>query len=112
MLVENDILERVGRGRGTKYILSKGLYSYMGRKGVHTRKHGLDRNTNKELILMHIRGNQEHGCAFNEFAQVLPGVSVSYIQGLLRELKGENKVILKGRRRWARWYLVDKHKNN
>jgi ATP-dependent DNA helicase RecG len=104
LLIEHGVLESVGRTSGTKYILSKRFYSFVGRKGVYTRKRGLDRNTNKELILKHVFDNKELGCAFNEFVQVLPHGSTSYIQGLLRELKAEGKITLTGRKRWARWY--------
>jgi ATP-dependent DNA helicase RecG len=110
LMIENGVVEAVGRTRGTKYILSKRFYSFVGRKGVYTRKRGLDRNTNKELLLKHVFDNQEQGCAFNEFLQVLPNVSISYIQGLLRELKAEGKIALTGRKRWAKWYPASKVK--
>lgn len=106
LMIEHGVLESVGRTKGTKYILSKRFYSFVGRKGVYTRKRGLDRNTNKELILKHVFDNQGKGCAFNEFAQVLHHASNSYIKGLLRELKEEGKITCKGSRRWARWFRL------
>ena len=45
------IIEHIGRN---KFILSRNLYSVAGKSGVHTRKRGLDRETNKELIVKHI----------------------------------------------------------
>ena len=39
--------------------------------GVHTRRVGLDRDTNKELLLRHIRQNNAVGTPFKELQQVL-----------------------------------------
>ena len=50
-LLDAGAIESVGKGRGSKLILSKSFYSFIGKKGVYTRQKGLDRNTNKELIL-------------------------------------------------------------
>ena len=56
-LVELGIIENVSRGR---YILSRSLYSFLGEKGVYTRKRGLDRETNRALLLKHIKDNDDH----------------------------------------------------
>ena len=50
-LVDAGVVERSGRG---KVILSRKFYAFLGEKGVHTRKKGLDRETEKELLLRHI----------------------------------------------------------
>jgi ATP-dependent DNA helicase RecG len=49
-LVENGIVERVSRGRGQRYVLSRRFYQFIGQAGVDTRKRGLDRDTNKVLL--------------------------------------------------------------
>ncbi|MCX5801841.1 MAG: putative DNA binding domain-containing protein [Candidatus Eisenbacteria bacterium] len=103
-LKERGVVESIGRGRGTRYVLCRRFYVMAGRKGVYTRKRGLDRNTNRALLLKHIEENIRDGCSLNELTQVLPGVSGSYIQGLLRELRAEGRTKLEGSRRWARWY--------
>jgi hypothetical protein len=41
-----------------------------------------------------------------EFRDVLPGLSKSQIQRLLRELRTEGRLRLEGDRRWARWHAV------
>ena len=53
-LLEQGIIERVGRGRGVRLMLSQRFYRHIGKGGVYTRKRGLDRETNKELLLKHI----------------------------------------------------------
>lgn len=43
-LAGEGIIERVGgRGRGGRFILSRSLYSFIGKRGVYTRTKGLDR---------------------------------------------------------------------
>ena len=43
-------------GRGTKYILSKTFYEFVGTPAAYTRSRGLDRQTNKELLAQHATG--------------------------------------------------------
>lgn len=103
-LVEAGIVETVGRGRGTRYLLSKGFYHQLGQKGSYTRKRGLDRQTNKELLVKHIQDNAQTGSPLAELHQVLPNLSESNVQRLLHELLKEGRVLLRGQRRWARWF--------
>lgn len=102
-LIEMGIVERIGR---KKYVLARSLYAATGKTGVHTRHVGLDRDTNKELLLKHIRKNNEVGTPFKELQQVLPGQSRNQIQVLMRELKEDGKIFCKGRTHAARWYIV------
>lgn len=103
-LLENGILESVGRGRGLRYLLSKRFYKFIGKEGVYTRERGLDRETNKALLLKHITDNATAGSKMAELRQVLPGHSRPQIQVLLRELVKEQKVHVHGLTRAARWY--------
>jgi len=103
-LLDAGAIERFGRGRGSKLILSKSFYSFIGKKGVYTRHKGLDRNTNKELILKHIKDNDKTGSPLSELKQVIPQYTQSQIQHLLRELRLENKIFLKGYSSTAKWY--------
>jgi ATP-dependent DNA helicase RecG len=103
-LLDLGVIERVARG---KFILGRRYYASVGKKGVYTRKRGLDRGTNKELLLKHIRENTATGSKMNEFYQVLPGLTRSQIQLLLRELKAERRICLEGSTSAARWYYSD-----
>ncbi len=50
-LAGERIIERVGgRSRGGRFILSRSLYSFIGKRRVYTRAKGLDRETNKALL--------------------------------------------------------------
>jgi ATP-dependent DNA helicase RecG len=103
-LVELGIIETVGRGKGTRYILSRSFYGFIGKKGVYTRKKGLDRETNKALLTKHIRDNRQDGAQLSELAEVLPALSRQRIQALLRELQSEEQIHVIGKTKGARWF--------
>jgi len=102
-LLEQGVIERVGRGRGVRHLLSQRFYRFLGRPGIYTRKRGLDRETNKALLLKHVRDSGSAGSQFTEFAEVLPALSRRQIQGLLQELRCEGLIVLKGAKKGAKW---------
>ena len=103
-LVESGVIEQLSRGRGTRYVLSRQFYEFIGKKGVYTRKRGLDRETNKALLFKHISDNDKEGSRFLEFKQVLPELSEDQVKSLLKELKGEGLVYCTGKTRSALWH--------
>lgn len=104
-LLASDIIERYGTGRGVKYILSRQFYEFLNKPGMHTRKRGLDRQTNKELLFKHLEKRGEKGSPLSELRQVLPALTISQIQGLLRELRRDGRIHSKGHTKAGRWYL-------
>lgn len=104
-LVDLGIVETVGRGRGTRYLLSRRFYAAIGQAGVYTLRRGLDRETNKELLLKHLRGNPA-GSPISELQQVLPGISRAQVQRFLAELRNAGQARLVGHRRGARWFAA------
>lgn len=105
-LIEAGAVETIGHGKGTRYILSQRLYAAIGAKGVYTRKKGLDYETKKALIEKHLREQKDSGAPLAELRQVLPAESERSIQRLLTEMRDEGRVALRGKRRWARWFIV------
>ena len=105
-LRESGAVESQGRGRGTKYMLSRDLYAALGKKGSYTRHRGLDRETNKALLLRHIRDNQKEGSPLSDLCQVLPALSTRTVRQLLDELRIQGEIKVKGIRRWALWYPI------
>jgi len=95
-------IELTGKGRGTKYILSRKYQRFAGRSGQYTRQKGLDKEQNKALLEKHIVNNP--GCQLAELRGVLPEKTQYQVQKLLQELKGEYRIHVKGERRWAKWY--------
>lgn len=103
-LTELGIVEHISRN---KYVLARSLYTAIGESGVHTRIVGLDRDTNKELLLKHIHKNGSKGTPLKELQQVLPGHNRGQIQVLMRELREEGRIYCKGNTRGARWFEID-----
>jgi ATP-dependent DNA helicase RecG len=85
--------------------LARTFYHAVGEKGVYTRKKGLDRDTNKQLLLKHIRENDPSGSKMEELRQVLPSLERSTVQNLLRELASVGLVHVVGRTKAGRWHL-------
>ncbi len=100
-LVDLGVIVRAGKG---KYVLSKRFYALAGKKGVYTRKKGLDRNTNKALLLKHIKDNETAGSRLQELLQVLPSLTVDQVKTLLREMKKDKQIHVVGRTSSARWF--------
>jgi ATP-dependent DNA helicase RecG len=100
-LADNGIIEKVG---AKQYVLARSFYELTGTTGVRTRKVGLDKETNKTLILRHIQGNGAKGTPFGELQQVLPSHSRRQIQGLLYELSEEKLIKVVGATSSAKWY--------
>jgi ATP-dependent DNA helicase RecG len=102
-LVDMGIVEHTGRG---KYVLARSFYEVTGKSGVHTRLVGLDRETNKELILRHIKNSGSKGAPLKELQQVLPSHSRRQVQLLLTELRNDGKIDLTGKTGGAKWFLI------
>ena len=103
-LLDLGIVEKVGRGRGTKYILSHRYYASVGRVGLHTRLRGLSRDERKQLILKHLQKNEQGTLA--EFQEAFEDLKPMDISNLLRELKMEGKIVHAGSPRSGFWRLV------
>ncbi len=107
-LVAMGVIEKFGRGRGTRYILGQRYYKMTGKKGVYTRRKGLDRETNKALLLKHIEENKKTGSRLKELMQVLPNLSDNQVKKLLAEMKKEGRIYHVGVTRAALWYPRDR----
>lgn len=105
-LIDLGVVESIGRGKGTRYLLSRRFYALVGQKGTYTRKKGLDRQQNKALLLEHLSSSARSGCPMAELQQVLPSQSRAQLKRLLDELRHEGRAKLVGERRWARWFPV------
>jgi ATP-dependent DNA helicase RecG len=100
-LVSAGVIERTGRG---KLILSRRFYSFLGETGVHTRKAGLDRQTEKELLMKHLRSADAEGAPMAELVQVLKDRSRGHVQRLINELRDEARAHAVGTTRAGRWF--------
>lgn len=103
-LKNKGIVESISRGRGTRCILSRRYHAFAGEKGHYTRKRGLDRETNKALLLKHVQDNPGTGSKLGELTQVLPALSTRQVQRLLRELRARGHIHNVGVTRGTLWY--------
>jgi len=101
-LIDLGVVEQVTRG---KLILSRAIYEAVGKPGKHTRLRGLDRETNKALLLKHMELGAGKGAKLAEFLQVLPSHSRGQVQALLYELQNEKKAFIVGKNRGAQWFM-------
>ena len=101
-LIDLGLVQRLSRG---KYILSRRYYSSAGKSGVHTRKMGLDRETNKELLIKHLKLQGEAGAKLADMLQVLPDLPRGQLQVLLREMRNDGRIHCVGNTSAARWYI-------
>ena len=85
-------------------MLSRRYYSFVGKKGAYTRKKGLDRETNKSLLMKHIQENASEGSPLQDLMDVLPTLTRDQVRTLLRELRSEGKAHSSGTTRAALWY--------
>lgn len=91
-LLELGLIEKVGF---SKYMLSKQYYTDMNQKVQYTKKKGLSRNKNKELILQHLREfNSATKADFTEMFKF--ELSPKEISNLLEDLKRQGKIQFEG----------------
>ena len=103
-LLSSGIIERVGKTKGTRYILAQRWYVDSGRPGQYTRIAGLSREAKKELILKHLRNYKLKGGVSAEIQDAL-GIDSGTVANMLQELKREDKIRAEGVTRYARWYI-------
>lgn len=102
--LELGIIERVGYGRGSRYILSGHYYQDSNAAGEHTRLSGLPREVKKQLIIEHLK---KHGKVTNAELQVaMPGTSSAAITGLLKGMGSEGVIVHEGSRKSGYWRAV------
>jgi ATP-dependent DNA helicase RecG len=111
-LIEIGAVESQGKGKGTRYYLSRELREIMGTPGAYTRLRGLDNETNKALLLKHLQDRLVEGAKLAELCQVLPANSSKTIQRMLNELRSEGRIALIGKTNAARWFCTQDPKGS
>lgn len=64
----------------------------------------MDRETNKQLLLKHIKDNKNQGSQFRDLREVLPSLSRDQVKKILAEMKREKMIYVVGKTSAARWY--------
>ena len=57
--IKLNLIEKVGSGRGVRYILSKEYYGFINKKEEYTRRKWIDKNIQKELLLQYFKDHKK-----------------------------------------------------
>jgi len=105
----NGIVERVGKGRGVKYVLAKSFYEFIDNRSEYTRKKWLSKEQQKQVLLnyldQHTKGQK------SDFKKLFEGkISDHQIYILLNELRKTGSVVFVGEKRskTGYWELTGK----
>lgn len=98
-LIELGMIVRAARG---SFILSEAYYRYTGREETFRRLR--ENEVRKESLERHIGEHAVDGCPVGTLSDLLPDLTRDQVRGLLDELRAEERVHLRGERRWARWH--------
>jgi len=105
ILLGKGLIEKDGRGRGTRYSLPKEYYNLSNKRGVYTRRKGLSDNMYKSMIIKHI---ETHGFGkIQDFEDVLPNLPRTKIHFLLSALKKTGKITFEGSRKTGMWIMCE-----
>ncbi len=94
----------IEKGKARTLMLSRRFYEFTGQKGVYTRKKGLDREQNLELLLMHIREQSSQGAKLEDLCQVLSALKPTHVQSLVRTLQKRSLIHVVGAKKYGRWF--------
>jgi len=103
VLREGGLVETIGHGRGTRYLLSRKLFAEMGEKATYTRRRGLQRDKLKARLAQHLENFPDDGQSLRKLHEVHPELTYGQVKGLMQELHAENRVHCLGRGRGAKW---------
>lgn len=101
--LETGIIEKVGKARGMKYILSRQYYEAIGKSGRHTRLKGLSRERIKEMIFVHIKEGKPS--RREDLMSGFPEYKPRDITNMLQELKRDGKIVFKGSKKTGSWHV-------
>ena len=102
--MEEGILDRVGPRSWARLLLSRRFYRHLGKAGVYTRKRGLDRETNKALLVRHLRETGPAGSPISDSSKCCRPSREASSSACSTELRQDGRVRLGGTRRGARWH--------
>ncbi len=98
------IVEKIGHGRGTKYIMSHLYYKNESKTAKYTKLAGIGRDLKKELIIKYIT---KDGKGYSKHIQNQLNLSSIESRNLLAELKSAGKIKCLGKGSQAHWILND-----
>jgi ATP-dependent DNA helicase RecG len=98
------IVERIGQGRGSKYILSHNYYRYTDSAGQHTKLSGLPRQVKRTLVIEHLKKNKR--VTNQELQDAFSDMGMQEITTLLKGMRKDGLIEHQGSPRWGYWRLT------
>ncbi len=96
--IKLNLIEKVGTGRGVRYILSKDYYGFIDKKEEYTRRKWIDKNIQKELLLQYFKDHKLG--RMSDFLRLFDDrLTRRQIQGLLKILKTDGFIYFNGKPR-------------
>jgi ATP-dependent DNA helicase RecG len=99
------IIERIGQGRGSRYILSHNYYKYAEDPGQHTRLSGLTRQVKRTLVIEHLKKHKK--VTNHELQTAFPDMGMQEISTLLKGMRKDKLIRHEGSPRWGHWCLIE-----
>lgn len=104
--LELSLIENIGKGRGSKYILSRKYYEYEGKLWKHTQLVGASRDEKKLLILKHLEKVGKVGAQRSDFHNIFTeNITKKEMDNILQELRRDNKIVARGKGLSSYWFL-------
>lgn len=102
------LIENIGKGRGSKYILSRKYYEYEGKLWKHTQLVGASRDEKKLLILKHLKKVGKKGANSGDFFDIFTeNITAKEMDNILQELRRDGKISFVGaNKRAGHWILL------
>lgn len=109
--VNLGIVEKTGRGRGVRYILSRRYYEHTNSKGKYARIVGLPREVRRSIIVEYLKKN--HMVKNAELQDAMPDVTPGEISSILKGMRRDGIIEYVGKSpRWGYWRLTNPAKND
>ncbi|EKE20458.1 MAG: hypothetical protein ACD_7C00573G0002 [uncultured bacterium] len=104
--LELNLIENIGKGRGSKYILSSKYYEYEGKLWKHTQLVGASRDEKKLLILKHLKKVGKVGAQRSDFHNIFTeNISKKEMDNILQELRRNDEIFARGKGLSSYWFL-------
>jgi len=107
--IKLGLIEKIGTGKGIRYILSKDYYGFIDKKEEYTRMKWINKNIQKELLLQYFKDHNKG--RMPDFLSLFEGrLSRRQIQRLLDSLKSEGYIYFDGKPRsiYSFWKYKEK----
>lgn len=107
-LLDADIVERHGKGRGTYYVITRARYAEMGLAHRYENQLKPDKEEYKPALLQYIREFGAEGVRISDLTKISTELSRNQILALLRSMRDDDGLILnRGGGRTIRWFAPD-----